>query len=69
MYLLLVLEYAMAKPTQGRVFDILRQVQGSRRQAQVLDRAHIHPFPARMPTALAEFLIEQCTDPSTCRMS
>jgi DNA modification methylase len=53
----------MPNLTARQVSDILKQVQGSRRKAQQLDHAPIHPFPARMPAALAEFLIEQLTDP------
>lgn len=53
----------MPKPTARHVANVLRQVQGSRKQAQQLDSASIHPFPARMPAALAEFLVEQLTDP------
>lgn len=52
----------MPKLTARHVANVLRQVQGSRKQAQQLDSASIHPFPARMPAALAKFLIEQFTD-------
>jgi len=45
----------MLEFTERRIFDILKQVQGSRKQAQQLDNAPVHPFPARMPLALAEF--------------
>ncbi|MBI1884767.1 MAG: site-specific DNA-methyltransferase [Chloroflexi bacterium] len=53
----------MPKLTARHVANVLKQVQGSRKRAQHLDSASIHPFPARMPAALAEFLIEQLTDP------
>lgn len=52
----------MPRLTTRQVADILKQVQGSRRKAQRLDDAPIHPFPARMPAALADFLIDQFTD-------
>ncbi len=53
----------MPKLTARHVANVLKQVQGSRKHAQQLDSPSIHPFPARMPAALAEFLIEQLTDP------
>jgi DNA modification methylase len=53
----------MPTVTEDQVREILKQVRGSHKQAQRLDSAPVHPFPARMPTALAEFLIEQLTDP------
>jgi DNA modification methylase len=53
----------MLEFTERRIFDILKQVQGSRKQAQQLDNAPVHPFPARMPLALAEFLVERFSDP------
>lgn len=52
----------MPNLTARQVSDILKQVQGSRRKAQQFDHVPIHPFPARMPAALAEFLIEQLTN-------
>jgi len=54
----------MRRISEETAFGILRRVQGSRKQAQRLDAASIHPFPARMPAALAEFLVEQFTDPA-----
>jgi DNA modification methylase len=45
--------------------DILKRVQGLRKRAQQADGAPVHPFPARMPAALARFLIEKLTNPGS----
>lgn len=54
----------MRKPARGAVSKILSRLQAYRKEGQRLDGPNAHPFPARMPAALAEFLIEQLTDPS-----
>lgn len=48
-------------PTEAQ--GILHRIRGSRKLAQQLDKAPIHPFPARMPATLAEFLIKEFTEP------
>ncbi len=52
----------MRKPARGEVSQILSRLQAHRKEGQRLDGPHAHPFPARMPAALAEFLIEQLTE-------
>ena len=54
----------MRKPTRGEVSEILSRLQAYRKEGQRLDGPHAHPFPARMPAALAEFLIQHLTEPS-----
>ncbi|MFY9822779.1 MAG: DNA methyltransferase [Thermoanaerobaculia bacterium] len=46
-----------------RVRELLAEFEGTGAKGQGLESVSIHPFPARMPCAVAEHLIEQTTQP------
>ena len=50
-------------PSDDDVRETLAKISGVRLHAQRLDGPSFHPFPARMPLAVAQLLIEQLTDP------
>jgi hypothetical protein len=47
--------------TDDSILTVLAKVAGSKKLGQVLDTGRHHPFPARMPLALAEHLISELT--------
>jgi DNA modification methylase len=50
--------------TDDGILTALADIAGSKRMGQVLDPARHHPFPARMPLALADHLISRLTTPN-----
>ena len=51
----------MRKTGGKRVQEVLELIAGSRAKGQQPDRSWSHPFPARMPTTVAEHLIDELT--------
>src|SRR5215213_6208517 len=44
-----------------QVCDVLNELSGAEGEGQQLETARLHPFPARMPLSLAEYLIKNLT--------
>ncbi|MCI0441377.1 MAG: site-specific DNA-methyltransferase [Chloroflexi bacterium] len=51
------------RTSDAHVKQTLQEIAGTRKRAQTIDSAALHPFPARMPLGIAEHLVEQLSEP------